>query len=76
MPLEELRASYDTLHQELEGKPSRYGRRPEPNPTSTTPSRNRIRSISRRISTGDRRLLRQPTRMPISYVASGGIAAE
>jgi hypothetical protein len=25
MPLEDLRASYDTLHQELEGKPSRYG---------------------------------------------------
>ena len=24
MPLESLRASYDTLHQELEGKPSRY----------------------------------------------------
>ena len=31
-PLEDLRASYDTLHQELEGKPSRYGHRPEPKP--------------------------------------------
>jgi AAA domain len=29
MPLPDLRAGYDSLHQELEGKPSRYGAKPE-----------------------------------------------